>query len=243
VATDFPAIQPGATDDLTMDFTKGVGSSAITAAVWTCSVSPESPVIDATPSAHLLGVPTWLGGTTTQRFTNGVEGVIYRLSVTAVLADGRVLVDQADMSCVAGIVDIVPVVPLTVEQFRATFPAFANTNYYPDEQVAFWIDEAVGGTSGSPAIDPLRWGQFYNVGLRLYVAHNLALERLATRQSASGAAPVGSGVVSGRSVGPASVSYDTEFGSEEGGGNYNLTVYGQRFLRYLRMAGTAPAQL
>jgi hypothetical protein len=89
----------------------------------------------------------------------------------------------------------------------------------------------------------VRWGQFYNTGLRLYVAHNLALERQAARQAASGGAPMGSGVISGRSVGPASVSYDTQFGSENDGGNYNLTTYGSRFLRYLRMAGMGPVQV
>lgn len=239
MATDFPAIQPGSTDDLTMDFTRGVGTSNIVSAVWACSVAPESPVIDPTPVARLVGSATWLGSTTTHRFANGIEGVIYRLSVTVTLADGRVLVDEANMSCVRGVVETAPDAVLTVEQFRAEFPAFASSTYYPDEQVAFWINEAI---NFSP-LDAARWGQFYSLGLRLYIAHNLALERMAARQAASGAAPMGSSVISSRSVGPASVSYDTQFGAEQNAGAYALTTYGNRFLRYLRMAGMGPVQV
>lgn len=243
MASDFPSIQPGAVDDLTMQF-NGVGASSITAAAWTCSVAPHSPVVDPNPAARLVGVATFLGKSTTHRFANGIEGVIYRLSVVVTLADGRVLPDEADMSCVEGVVGTTPDAALTVEQFRATFPAFANPSFYPDEQVAFWIAQALGTTmNGRPVINPVRWGQFYTLGLRLYVAHNLALDRAAGMQAAAGGSPIGAGVPQSKSVNGVSVSYDVEFGGETDGGNWNLTFWGSRFIRLLREAGAAPIQL
>jgi hypothetical protein len=237
VASDFPSIRPADDDDLTMDFSSRVGSSTIASAAWSCAVSPHSTETDPDPAARLVGSPTHDNTSTTQHFGGGVNGVTYRLTVTVTLANGYHVSDSADLDCV---LDPAPVEPvLTVEAFRRTFPAFADVSVYPEEQVRFWVDIAtVGGV-----IDPQRWGQFYDIGLRLYVAHNLALERMAARQTSRGFAPVGTGIISSRSVGPVSVSYDVEFGSEADGGHWNLTSYGSRFLSLLRTAGAAPIQL
>lgn len=236
MATDFPSIRPADDDDLTMDFTNRVGSSTIASAAWSCAVSPHSTETDPNPAARLIGLPTHDNTSTTQHFGGGLNGVTYRLTVTVTLANGYHVSDSADLDCV---LDPAPVEPvLTVEAFRRTFPAFADVYVYPEEQIRFWIDMA-----NANIIDPIRWGQFYDLGLRLFVAHNLALERMRARQAARGLAPTGAGVIQSKSIGPVSVSYDVEFGSEEGGGAWNLTTYGSQFLRYLREAGAAPVQL
>ncbi len=123
----------------------------------------------------------------------------------------------------------------TVENFRVQFPAFSDPNQYPDEQVNFWIDQALN----FGPLNFLRSGQFYDRGLRFWVAHNLILERSAGNAALGGGVAIGSGVPSSKSVNGVSVSYDVEFGSENGAGQYNLTTYGQRFYQILMMAGGA----
>jgi hypothetical protein len=122
---------------------------------------------------------------------------------------------------------------LAVSEFRAIFSAFSDPTLYPDIAINYWIGEAV------LALDPVRWGQFYNQGLRLYVAHMLALDRHSARSNGG----LGAGVPSSKSVGGVSISYDTQFGSETDGGAWNLTTYGQRYIRLARQAGAGGIQL
>ena len=72
-----------------------------------------------------------------------------------------------------------------------------------------------------------------------------ALEELQAQAAAAKGAPPGvsTGPVSAKGVGPVNVSYDTAAGSEEGGGNYNLTTYGTRYLNLMKMFGRGGFQL
>lgn len=116
------------------------------------------------------------------------------------------------------------------DSFRIAYPAFADLIAYPPAMVAHWIGVAVN------RLDPLRWAQFYDEGINLFVAHRLALAKL------SGATGL-VGVVSSKSVGGVSVAYNTELGALEGGGNYNVTSFGREFLMLARVVGIGGIQL
>lgn len=96
---EFPAVQPGESDNFTFDFTDVVGAAAITAAQWSCTVSLDSSAADPNPASRLIGAPTFDTFTTTQRFGNAVAGAVYQLEATVTLSDGRVLADQAEVAC------------------------------------------------------------------------------------------------------------------------------------------------
>jgi hypothetical protein len=228
-----------AKDIFKVDFTDAIGATgALTSVVWTCEVSPLSTLLDPTPEARIIGTPIFDNHNTSVLCGNMIDGVIYRLTVTATAApDGQVFVEEIDIECTSSVSITDPI--LTIEGFRQTFPAFRDPVNYPDEAIGFWINQAI---NFSP-ININRWGQFYDIGLRYYIAHNLALDRVSEITVSGGGAPVGSGVANSKSVGGVSISYDVEFGSEEKAGHWNLTTFGTRFIRLLRMAGSAPVQL
>jgi hypothetical protein len=227
-----------AKDIFKFDFTEAIGTTgALSSVVWTCTVSPESVIADPTPEARIIGTPIFDNYNTSALCGNMLDGVIYTLNVEATVSDGRILVKYGDVECYSRAVITDPI--LSIEGFRQAFPAFADSNKYPDTAIGFWINQAI---NFSP-ININRWGQFYNLGLRYYIAHNLALDRVSEITASGGGAPVGSGVANSKSVGGVSISYDVEFGSEEKAGHWNLTTFGSRFIRLLRMAGSAPVQL
>lgn len=81
----------------------------------------------------------------------------------------------------------------------------------------------------------------YDIGLELLVAHYLVLNKKQVDAAAAGALPgVAEGVIASKSVGPASVSYDTQLAGEPGAGHWNLTTYGQRYYRLADMMGCGP---
>src|SRR5512135_1115056 len=112
---------------------------------------------------------------------------------------------------------------IAVAQFRADFPEFASSATYPNSQIQFWFNLAYNLLNAS------RWGNSLDFGAELFVAHNLALEAKAQSEVAGGGIPGGqTGPISSKSIGPASVSYDTGVGSELNAGHWNLTTYGAR---------------
>lgn len=127
---------------------------------------------------------------------------------------------------------------VTISSFRQTFPAFTDTATYTDAMITFWLDIA------NKALNVRRWGTLLDLGLSLYVAHNLVLEKQAGEAAAGGGDPgSSSGVISSESVDKASIAFDTARGTEEDAGHWNLTTYGTRFLRYSRMAGAGGIQV
>lgn len=126
-----------------------------------------------------------------------------------------------------------------LDRFREDFPAFANSGVWEDEAIQYYLNLA------NLVFDPLRWYDFLDLGIELFVAHNLVLDQQGNVVGARGGIPgtSGVGIVSSKSVGPASVSYDTTSGGEADGGAWNLTVYGRRFLRLARMVGAGPVQV
>ena len=127
---------------------------------------------------------------------------------------------------------------ISIAQFRADYPEFGSNVSYPDAQINYWLGVAYS------MLNAARWGRQLDMAAELYTAHNIALEFKAQADSAAGAMPGEStGVVSAKSVDSVSKSYDTTIASQEGAGHWNLTIYGTRLYRLIRLFGAGPMQL
>lgn len=123
---------------------------------------------------------------------------------------------------------------VTVAQFRADFPEFADTSKYPDASVAFWLNVAV------TRLNPTRWADMLDMGTELFIAHQVVLSARNARANTPGAtvAPIAS-----KSVDKVSVSYDTSAVRLDNAGHWAATNYGQQFWQLLQMAGAGGVQL
>lgn len=127
---------------------------------------------------------------------------------------------------------------VTPDQLRVTFPAFKSTVAYPDPVVAEWLGIA------QMMLRPARWGTMLPLGIKLFAAHNLALNNQEEKAAARGATPgVSRGPINNESVSKVSVGFDTQAAIELDGGFWNLTTYGTRFLHWARMMGTGGMQV
>ena len=135
--------------------------------------------------------------------------------------------------------------------FRQNFPEFTSTTVFPSSAVLFWISIAtmmlptqtwgMGSTAAqTPVTTPL------DMGLSLFVAHNLVLEAKNAKAAAIPGGIPGSGAggpVSSESVGGVSRSYDVGVAINLDAGPWNLTNYGTRFVFMARLMGKGPIQI
>lgn len=122
---------------------------------------------------------------------------------------------------------------VTVAQFRLLLPEFADSSVYLDEQVDPWL------TLAASLLDALRWGTAYNLGVALFTAHQLTLQRQAVLIAQRGGIPgTSTGIVQSKSINGVSVSYNTSMSFLQGAGDWNLSVYGVRFIGFARMFGS-----
>ena len=128
---------------------------------------------------------------------------------------------------------------VTNDSFREDFPEFSDKIVYPESQVTYYR------TFGDKMlVNPLRWGNVRDNGLELFMAHHLSLEAGAQASAKRGAPPgVQTGAVSGKTVGPVGVTYDTSAGLEIDAGHWNLTIYGTRFINLAKMIGAGGLQV
>jgi hypothetical protein len=127
---------------------------------------------------------------------------------------------------------------VTVASFRAAFPAFASTTLYTDPAIQFWID------IGTKLQNPGRWGDLFDYGIQLFVAHNLVVDYQSNKAGALGQKPGQiEGAVTSGSVDKVSYSRDTQSAMEPDAGHWNLSTYGLRYIRLLRMCGAGPLQV
>lgn len=127
---------------------------------------------------------------------------------------------------------------VTVASFKTDFCEFADIALYRDNDISFWLKY------GLLSLNPNRWGDFLDLGVELFIAHNLTIERQAKAAAANGAPPgLATGIVSSKSVDSVSISYDTNSAMEKDAGQWNLTTYGQRYWRMMRMFGAGPVQV
>lgn len=126
---------------------------------------------------------------------------------------------------------------VTASSFRVMYPEFGDSTAYPDGQISAWISQALLQQ------DAGRWGALIDLGTMLFTAHNLVLSARAQTEASFGKPPgQASGPVSNKSVDKVSIGYDTGSAAEENGGAWNMTVYGQQFLRLARQIGIGPVQ-
>lgn len=130
---------------------------------------------------------------------------------------------------------------MDVAGFRAVFAEFGDEARYPDARIQFGLTEA-----GLRLTEEV-WGELRDSGIANYVAHGLALSGptvAAGAGSGSGTAAPGlaTGLVTSKSVGPISKSYDVSVGQTEGGGIFNTTRYGQAFLTMARSVAVGARQ-
>ncbi len=91
-------------------------------------------------------------------------------------------------------------------------------------------------TSGSKSL--------LDVGVELFIAHNLALEVQATDAAALNAVPgTVAGPIVSRSAGGVSISYDSSSGVERDAGHWNMTTYGRRLANLMNIVGAVPIQI
>ncbi len=127
---------------------------------------------------------------------------------------------------------------VTVQQLRADFPEFASTTTFPNSTLTFWLNLAYS------LLNAQRWGNQLDVGAELFAAHNIVIEARAQAASASGGIPGEQvGPMNSKSVDKVSIGYDTSSGIQPDAGHWNMTVYGTRFIRLVRMFGAGPLQI
>lgn len=86
--------------------------------------------------------------------------------------------------------------------------------------------------------------QPYDLATEMFVAHHLALEQQAMNSANVGGIPgMSQGMVSSKSAGGVSISYDTGSTIDPQAGHWNLTTYGNRLRKMMCMFGAGPIQL
>ena len=122
--------------------------------------------------------------------------------------------------------------------FRNQFPEFRDSSIWTDEALELWIQIA------NASLDTNRWRQYYRMGVSLFVAHMLALGKMSELQVQRGGVPgMNMGLVASKSVNGVSISYNNSLAVMQGGGHWNLTSYGLRFLYFAQMVGSGPVQI
>lgn len=120
-----------------------------------------------------------------------------------------------------------------IENFRSAFPEFLDESKYTDDMLEFW------STFAEKLLNATRWGDLLTHGLYLFVAHQITLAYKDYADGTAGRAPgqSASGIVSSKSVGGASISYDTGSVSLADAGNFNSTRYGREFWQLSQLIG------
>ncbi|WP_281659646.1 DUF4054 domain-containing protein [Microvirgula aerodenitrificans] len=127
---------------------------------------------------------------------------------------------------------------MNAQQLRTDFPEFSDPDLYTDGQITFWLN------LGEKLLPPDRWCDLLDQGLELYVAHHLALAAHDQDAAAVGAVPGQvKGPATNKSVDKVSVAHDAGSVTLDGGGFFNLTTYGIRFLTLARIVGAGGIQL
>ena len=127
---------------------------------------------------------------------------------------------------------------MVIDTFRQSFPEFADEAKYTDEMITFWSE------MGTSFMNATRWGSLLTYGLYLFVAHQITLSAIDVAAADSGRTPgLTAGVISNKSVGGVSVSYDVNSTTLQDAGNYNMTKYGREFWKLMRIVGTGGAQV
>lgn len=122
--------------------------------------------------------------------------------------------------------------------FRVAFPEFADTVKYPTSMIEFWV------TLATLQVRTCIWKSAWVQGVSLYVAHEITLAALNQKSATFGGTPgTSGGIANTKTVGSATVGYDTTSTAEKDAGYWNLTNYGKQFIRLARIFGAGAIQL
>ncbi|CDG39627.1 DUF4054 domain-containing protein [Asaia bogorensis] len=125
---------------------------------------------------------------------------------------------------------------MTASDFLTLFPEFSDATRFPMPTVSLWLQ------MGRSFVDETRWGASTNLGIGLFVAHQLTVGAQTAAAVQGGATP-GVGVISSKSVGPLSKSYDTSIGGYDDAGFWNTTSYGRQYWAFVSLFGAGGTQL
>ena len=127
---------------------------------------------------------------------------------------------------------------VTPELMRLRFSELGDQVAYPDSVFNHYIQEATA------RMNPGVWADNLDNGVGLYTAHYSVLKARAMRGARAGGIPGDvRGPTGSKSVGSASISFDTGSVTIPGAGLWNATVYGIQFYQLLRIVGMGGMQL
>lgn len=221
--TNFDPIRPGDVDSFVFDFTAEIGATGlITTTAWTCAVALVSTAQDPDAATRLVGSPTYASGKTACLVGTMIEGVIYTLSASVDIDDGRSFSKASDLLCAAEPESSPPPVPgVTTFDFArwiTAFPEFSSTD--PDTAASWFVQATVlhPNDGSGPIKDPAQQTE----ALYLLTAHLAAL-------APNGSVGVPSwvlGRITGASQGPISVQSEGFQFKGSLGAWYGSTRYG-----------------
>lgn len=129
-------------------------------------------------------------------------------------------------------------ITLTAAKFRDMFPELECPADYTEPRINIAISIA------AKFMNEQRWGTWFEYGLGLLTAHRITLTKKSQVEAEFGLIPgAAEGVLTSKSADKVSLSFDASSTVEEGGGFYNLTRYGQEWLRLAKMVGAGPLQV
>lgn len=127
---------------------------------------------------------------------------------------------------------------MDIKTFRVLRQEFNRPDLYPDLLVEHYLKLACEN------LDRGRWASWLEEGTLDFVSHYLVVARRNAQSAAAGGAPGGAtGLVSSKSVGGVSISYDVGSTTVQGGESWNSTTYGVAFLHRARLVGSGGVQL
>lgn len=125
-----------------------------------------------------------------------------------------------------------------IAEFRVNFPEFGNADRYPSSFIKFWSDLA------ELQVKECIWKNAWVNGVSLYVAHEITLAMQNVKAASVGGVPgTSGGIANTKTVGGATIGYDTTSTAERSAGYWNLTNYGKQFIRLARIFGAGAIQL
>lgn len=127
---------------------------------------------------------------------------------------------------------------MDISLFRTSFPEFSDTVIYPDALILFWSNIA------QCQVNQPIWCGAWHLGVSLYTAHNIVIAAQNKKAASFGGVPgTSGGIANTKTVGSATVGYDSASTTEEGAGWWNRTTYGQQFYRLAMLFGAKAIQL
>ena len=117
---------------------------------------------------------------------------------------------------------------VTADSFLGAFPEFFGDP--AANRIEFWLPIA------QALVDPDKWGDLSDQAVSLALAHFCAL-------GGAGSTPAGVGVLTSKSAGGMSASYDVSAVADPNAGHWNQTSYGVRFRSLQQMFGAGPLQV